>query len=408
MGKRKATLALTLAAGLMLSACGGGDDAGTAGGTSTEPIKIGVIVPLSGTFAPEGQEVQRGYEMALEKAGGKAAGRDVQLVFGDAFTPEDAIAEADRLATREDVDLFVGTYATPASQAASDAAARQQLPFIETHAITDSLTERQLTNYFRVGPRAIDFAQTSAAFVTELSATVGKSVFVEHEDGPYGTSVAATQLPALTSSGLTAVKGTHKVAATDVTDSVLAAKRANPDIWLITGYASDATLLLRTAAAQNFRPKATVLVGAGDTRAAYEAVGAEALTDTFVVAYTSPIVNSSYAPGNEEFYRTYQSKFNAAPLGTVANTGFSGMTAALKLIDGGGGRTTVEAITEAAQKIDVPVGGQPNGFGLKLDANRQNMRIRLLAVQWREDGTVPAVWPAEAAVDGQEMRLATG
>jgi branched-chain amino acid transport system substrate-binding protein len=389
---------------LTTAACGGGDDAG--GGGSDNPIKIGVVIPTSGTYASEGQEVRRGYEMGLAALGGQVAGRKVQLVFGDAFAPEDAINEVDRLATRERVDLFVGTYATPASQAGSEAAARHQKAWIETHAITDSLTTRGLENYIRVGPRAVDFAQTSAKFVVEgLAPKLGgkPSVFVEHEDGPYGTSVAETQLKELQTAGLSATEGKHKTSATDVTDSVLAAKRANPDIWLITGYAPDGGLLLRTAAAQGFKPRATVLVGAGDTKAVYEAVGAKDLTNTFVVAYTSPIVNPAWAPGNEKFYSSYKSTYSSDPLGTVANTGNTGMTSALKILEAAKGATDPASLAKAAATVDVPDGGLPNGWGLKLDENRQNTRIRLLAVQWREDGTVPAIWPAEAAVSGQSM-----
>jgi branched-chain amino acid transport system substrate-binding protein len=400
---RRSFIAVCLASGLALTACG--NDGGS--GSTDDPIKIGVVIPSSGTYASEGQEVRRGYEMALADAGGAVNGRKVELVFGDAFAPEDAINEVDRLATREKVNLFVGTYATPASQAGSEAAARHQLAWIETHAITDSLTTRGLDNYIRVGPRAVDFANRSAQFVVEgLAPKLGgkPSVFVEHEDGPYGTSVAETQVADLKKAGLTTTEGAHKTSSTDVTDSVLAAKRANPDVWLITGYAPDSGLLLRTAAAQGFNPKATVLVGAGDTKAVFEAVGAKDLKDTFVVAYTSPIVNPTWATGNEKFYTDYKARFSADPLGTVANTGYTGMTAALKILGGAGGATDVAALGKAAAAVDVPVGQMPNGWGLKLDENRQNTLIRLLAVQWREDGTVPAIWPAEAAGTGQSMQ----
>jgi len=403
-------IALSMVTGLALAACGGGDGGGSGGSASDEPIKIGVVVPLSGTFAAEGQEVRRGYEMAIEQAGGEVAGRKVELVLGDAMAPEDAIAETDRLATRERVDLFVGSYATPASQAGSEAAARHKKAWIETHAITDSLTERGLDSYFRVGARAVDFAETSAQFVAEgLGTQLGSNlkVFVEHEDGPYGTSVSETQIAALKKAGMTTTRGSHKVAATDVTDSVLAAKRANPDVWLITGYATDSSLLLRTAAAQGFKPKAVVLTGAGDTKSVFQAVGKD-LAGAFVVAYTSPIVKPDFAPGNEKFYSTYRSKFNADPLGTVANTAFTGMTAALKILEQSKGATDVAALNSAAAAVDVPEGEQPNGWGLKLDGDRQNTRIRLLAVQWRPDGTVPAVWPAEAATDGQSIQVSAG
>ena len=412
MGIKRAVMALSVAGSLALTACGGGGSTGGAGGGGGEkPIRVGVIVPLSGAFAAEGQEVKRGYEMALAEAGGQVEGRKVELVTGDAMAPDAAIAETDRLATREKVDLFVSSYATPASQAGSEAAARQRKVWIETHAITDSLTKRGLENYIRVGARAVDFANASASFVVDgLGPKLGqgRKVFVEHEDGPYGTAVAETQMAALQKAGYTVVGGKHKAAATDVTDSVLAAKRADPDVWLMTGYAPDSGLLLRTAAAQGFKPKATVLTGAGDTKAVYQAVGAKDLTGTFVVAYTSPIVKSTYAPGNEKFYADYKQKFNAEPLGTVANTGYSGMTAALKLLKESKAATDIPALGKAAAAVDVPLGQQPNGWGLKLDGDRQNTRIRLLAVQWREDGTVPAVWPAEAAVDGQTLQLSGG
>ncbi|GAC1325494.1 MAG: ABC transporter substrate-binding protein [Mycobacteriales bacterium] len=410
MLKTKSFLALTLTAGLALTACGGGGGSKSGGTTASgKPLKIGVVYPASGVFAPEGEEVKRGYELAVEKAGGKVAGRPIQLVYGDAFKPEDAIAEVNRLGSRENVDMLLGTYASSTSIAASEAAARLKLTYMETHAITDTLTDRGLPNYFRVGARAMDFANTSAKLINDsLAPKLGKKVFVEHEDGPYGTSVAATQDKELKAGGATVTDGAHKAAATDVTDSVLAAKRANPDVWLLTGYAADLTLLLRTAIAQNFHPKATVLTGAGDTKALYTAIGAKDLTDTFVVAYSSAKVNPKWAPGNAEFYSSYKKKYNADPLGSVANVAYTGMDAVLKLVEAAKGDVATPAVAKAAAGVDIPFGGEPIGWGLKLDDKQTNTRIRCLAVQWRADGTTPAVFPAEAAVAGETIKLPTG
>lgn len=406
MKARSGILAIMAVGALALTACSSdGGAADPSGGDGGEPIKIGVIVPLSGTYASEGQEVRRGYELALEEAGGEVDGRPVELVFGDAFAPEDTISEVDRLATLEKVDVFVGTYATPASQAGSEAAARYSLAWIETHAITDSLTTRGLESYVRVGPQAEDFAQASAQFLVEglVDQVSAQTVYVDAEDGPYGTSVRETQVADLEAAGWTVTHSSHKTSATDVTDSVLAAKSAGASVWLLTGYVPDLSLLLRTAAAQDFHPEAVVLTGAGDAQAVYEAVGADDLTDTFVIAYTSPIVSPEWAPGNELFYSLYEDEFGTPPLGTVANTGFTGMTSALAILAESGGETDIAAIGTAAAAVDLDFGGLPNGWGLKMDGDRQNERIRLIAVQWREDGTVPAVWPEEAAVEGQEM-----
>ena len=106
------------------------------------------------------------------KVSGAYAAGDTVTVF--------ATGQTERLITREKVEMIVGTYATTASLSASETAAKYNTSFIETHAITDSLTERGLVNYFRVGPRAVDFAQTSADFIIkELSAKLGKKVWLE-------------------------------------------------------------------------------------------------------------------------------------------------------------------------------------------------------------------------------------
>ncbi len=369
-------------------------------------LKIGVVVPQSGVQSPEGNEVRRGYEMALADFGGSAGGRKIELVYGDAMTTPVATSETIRLITQKKVEMFVGTYSTGISLGVRDAAARYNKTFVETHAITDSLTTAGATNYFRVGPRAVDFAKASAEFLaSDLTKKVGKRVFLEHENGLYGTSVVDTQEKLLTDAGMTVARGKHSYSATDVTDSVLAAKAFNPDIWMITSYLAANTLFLKTADALNFHPKAIVLVGAGDAKSLFDAVGAKVATGVMVLAYTTPLVNPTFAPGIARFWAAYEAKFKTKPLGTVASTGYTGMIAALRMIDAAAGKVDTVNFGAAAKTITIPLGGQPNGFGIKMDENRQNTAIRLVAVQWRADGTVPAVWPDAAQLPGQAVKL---
>jgi branched-chain amino acid transport system substrate-binding protein len=415
MRTKKTTLAVTLTLALALAACGGDGDGGGGGGGGgaggggggAEPLKIGVIVPQSGNFAPEGEEVKRGYELMLEKAGGEMGGRPVELVFGDALAPEDATAEVERLASQEDVDMFMGSYASTTGQAGSDAAQRLGLTYIETHGTVDALTERGLPNFFRIGARASDFARASAEFIVDgLPDDVGKNVWVEHEEGIYGTAVADFQIEELEKAGYTIVgRGAHSPAATDVTDSILSAKRANPDIWLHTGYAPDSILMVKTSAAQQFNPKALILVGAGDTKAVFDAIGADIITDTFVVAYSSEFIQPEWAPGNEEFYSAYRETYNSEPLGSVANVAYSGMAAVIEMLDAAEGDPSPEAVRAAVEEIDLPFGSLPIGWGLQFDEGGTNTAIRLVTTQWREDGTTPAIFPEEARLEGQEMVL---
>ena len=79
--------------------------------------------------------------------------------------------------------------------------------------------------------------------------------------------------------------GAHNFRATDLTNSVLRAKNAAPDIWINTGYVPDGNLLLRTMREQGFKPAAILLVGTGDTFETLDSLGAEYLEGITVVGY---------------------------------------------------------------------------------------------------------------------------
>jgi branched-chain amino acid transport system substrate-binding protein len=141
------------------------------------------------------------------------------------------------------------------------------------------------------------------------------TVFIEYVDNSYGEGVSASQVEVLEAAGVNVVAQAHDGAATDVTDSVLAARQSDPDVWLITGYVPDSKPLLRTAEEQGFDPPATVLTGAGDSQETYEAVGGDALEGTVVIAYPH---------WTEDLIEVYRARFDEDPIDTVSLTAWSG------------------------------------------------------------------------------------
>ena len=89
-------------------------------------LKIGVINPFSGPLALYGTEVTRGVELAVDviNAKGGLLGKKVEVIRGDAANPQQGIATVEQLATRDKVDIFMGTYISSISLTASDTAAR--------------------------------------------------------------------------------------------------------------------------------------------------------------------------------------------------------------------------------------------------------------------------------------------
>lgn len=85
--------------------------AGIATGTAgAEPVKVGMIVTLSGPPAALGKQSRDGFQLALDKLGGKLGGQETQfIVEDDELKPDVALSKAQSLVEREQVDVVVGT-----------------------------------------------------------------------------------------------------------------------------------------------------------------------------------------------------------------------------------------------------------------------------------------------------------
>jgi branched-chain amino acid transport system substrate-binding protein len=374
------------------------------------PLRIGAINPYTGPVALYGDEVARGYQLAVDEANarGGVLGRQVELVRGDAGNPQQGIAVVEKLATQDKVDAFIGTYISAVSNAASDAALRYNRLYWDTNALAQDLTERGLPNFVRSGPNARIFADFSAEGVRNLLApAIGKTaqnvtVWLEHEDSVYGTSIAQQQRALLEKAGVKVLGvGAHNFRANDLTDSVLRAKRADPDVWVNTGYVPDTNLLLRTMRDQGFAPKAVMLVGTGDTFETLEALGAQYLDGVVVVGYPRPDVAESFGPGAAAYLDAYRKKYNREPIAPQGMAAYTGMRIMLETI-AAAGSAEPDKVRAAAQKMDKPFGSYPTGFGVKFDDKMQNTRANPTIVQW-QGGKAVTVFPKEAVQGGVKL-----
>lgn len=111
---RRRALQLFGAAGMVggVVGCGGSlDDSGGGGGGggSEGPVKIGLLIPQSGTYAPLGVDMQRGWELYLDQHDGRLGGREIETVTADEGEgPDTGVPAAQRLLQAEQVDIIVG------------------------------------------------------------------------------------------------------------------------------------------------------------------------------------------------------------------------------------------------------------------------------------------------------------
>lgn len=75
-----------------------------------KPLKVGLMLPYSGTFAKLGENITFAIEVLLAEKGGKLGGREIQFMkLDDESKPDLAPQNADRLVKRDQVDVLIGT-----------------------------------------------------------------------------------------------------------------------------------------------------------------------------------------------------------------------------------------------------------------------------------------------------------
>ena len=372
-----------------------------------EALKIGVINPYSGALALYGDELTRGYQLAVDERNAKGGllGRKIELIRGDASTPQQGIAAVDQLLSRDKVELFIGTYTSGVSNAASDAALRNQKIYWDTTALAAELTERKLPNFIRSGPYSANFAEMGVRLVTDaLVPALNKpakevGVWIEHEEGIYGKGLGDLQRKMLEAKGVKVVgQGAHSPKATDLTDSVLRARRSNADVFMQTGYVPDSNLLLKTMREQGYKPPVILLTGTGDTYETVEALGAEFMEGVFVVSYPRPDISEAFGPGAAAYLASYRKAYNRDPIAPQSLTAFAGMRMLLESVEAAGS-TEMAKVRAAAAKLDKPLNSYPSGNGVKFDDKFQNTRAFPTVIQWQA-GKQVTVFPSEARAAG--------
>ena len=73
-------------------------------------VRIGLMLPYTGTYAQLGQAITDGFKLAVAEAGGRLGGREVEYaVVDDESEPAKGPENANKLVTRDKVDFLVGT-----------------------------------------------------------------------------------------------------------------------------------------------------------------------------------------------------------------------------------------------------------------------------------------------------------
>ncbi len=124
-----------------------------AGAAGQGPIKVGLLLPYTGTMPLQAKGVEDGLQLYFSETGGKAGGRPVQIIKeDDGNNPTVGLTKVRKLVEQDKVDFVVGPVSSAVALAIHDYLRKQKVIQVNPCAFTRELTSPQKAsdNIFRV------------------------------------------------------------------------------------------------------------------------------------------------------------------------------------------------------------------------------------------------------------------
>ena len=207
----------------------------TAASSPAGVIKIGLITPLSGIYAPDGTQVQQGAQVAADElnAGGGVMGQQIQIVAQDeGSTTADTVNAAQILVNQEKVNFMIGPYFSGDVRAVLPITTGAKMVQILTVSSLDALMVPPQNQYlFRVTLPDSGYATMALAF---LNMTHSKSFVYEAEDYGYAHEIGGFLTNQSASAGVTMLSADYfPDTATDYSSAINKIATLKPDAVVV-------------------------------------------------------------------------------------------------------------------------------------------------------------------------------
>jgi branched-chain amino acid transport system substrate-binding protein len=202
--RRLPPVLLALALALAGAACGGSDSDSSGGDDS--PIKVGLILSLTGNYSSLGTEDKKAIDLAVEElnAAGGIAGRTVETVLkDDKSQPDQSVLAFNEI--KGDVDAVIGSPFSNSALATIPLVDREEIPYISltpadeqvnpvhpyvfvVPATSATYAERML-QYFQ----GTNLTKVAVAYDTKSSYAVAGFKGMQAKAGQYGVTLVTTE-----------------------------------------------------------------------------------------------------------------------------------------------------------------------------------------------------------------------
>jgi branched-chain amino acid transport system substrate-binding protein len=294
------------------------------------PIKIGLMGPMTGPWASEGQEMKQVVDLLAEdvNATGGVLGRKVEVVSeDDGGDPKTAALAAQKLVTQK-VVAVIGTYGSSITEATQNIFNEAKIPQIANGSTAIRLTEKGLKYFFRTCPRDDEQAKVAANYIQSMGY---KKLAILHDNTTYAKGLADEAKGLLEKAGVEIVFfDALTPGEKDYTAILTKMKAAEPDAVFFTGYYPEAGLLLNQKKAMNW---AVPFIGGDATNNTdlVKIAGADAAEGFAFVS--PPLPKDLPSPEAKAFLASFTKKYGKPPASiysVLAGDGFRVLIAAIR------------------------------------------------------------------------------
>jgi branched-chain amino acid transport system substrate-binding protein len=232
-------------------------------GLAADPVKIGVILPMTGPFASTGRQIEGAIRLYVQRNGDTVAGRKVELIVKDdtGLAPETTKRLAQELVAKDKVTFLAGFGLTPLALATAPIATEAKVPMIVMAAATSIIPQKSpyiVRSGFTVPQITAPIADWAA------KNRIKRVVTLVTDYGP-GIDAEKTFVKRFTEAGGTIVDSLRvPLRNPDYAPFLQRAKDAKPDALFVFVPSGEGTAVLKQFAERGLREAGIQLICTGD------------------------------------------------------------------------------------------------------------------------------------------------
>lgn len=311
------------------------------------PLKVGMVLPMSGPFASYGKQIEHGARLYLEQNGGVIAGRKVELIVKDdtGVAPEISKRAAQELVVKDKVDILAGFGLTPSALAAASISSGAKKPMIVMNAAASVITTKS-PYIIRVSHT---LPQITAPIATWAAKNKIKRVYTLVADYGPGHDAEAQFKKTFTAAGGEIVGDVRTpVKNPDFAPFLQKIKDAKPDAVFLFVPPGEQTVAFTKGFAERGLAKAGIrIIATGDLTEedVLDAVGDNALGIVNSLQYSE--VHD--APENKAYVQAYYKAYPKDRPNYMSVSGYDGLQLVAKVLAKTGGDASADKFVAAAK-----------------------------------------------------------